>query len=322
MTRLHTTYCAGIVAIGCLLLVAGVAAAGGTQGYYLGDTVPLSGYSYGSQTVYLFLTGPNLPANGVTLDNINARADEGHFTQVSVDSNDHWTYKWGTNAVGGKLDAGTYTVWVANGPNDRSHLSEADYSTISVSLGIPSIAILTPSVPGTIVFNATPVEASVVINGAYKGSTPLVLEGVEPGTYTVTLSHFGYRKFSTPVKVESGKLTEVSATLVPETGTIAVNTSPEGAIIHIDGGAVGIAPVTLTNIAVGNHTLLIEKEGYTPIEKPLRVIVDQITAMDVALVQVPAYPTLPSGNPGVFPVILLACGAGFSLILFNRSRFR
>ena len=316
MTSLPTTGCIGIVAIGCLLLVAG------TQGYYLGDTVPLSGNSYGSQTVYLFLTGPNLPANGVALNNVNARADEGHFTQVSVDSNDHWTYKWGTNAMGGSLDAGTYTVWVVNGPNDRSHLSTADYSTISVTLGTPSIAVLTPSVPGTIVFNSTPVDASVVINGVYKGSTPLVVDGVDPGSYTVTLSHFGYRKFTTPVKVESGKMTEVTATLVPETGTIAVNTSPAGARVLIDGGAVGIAPVTLTNIAVGNHTLTVEREGYTSIEQPVRVIVDQITATDVALVPASAFPTVPLRAAGLGVATVLGCSAAFLLIVVYHTRSR
>ena len=49
---------------------------------YIGDTVRLSGYCYTSPTVYLFLTGPNLPANGVALDNINSRADQGGFTEV------------------------------------------------------------------------------------------------------------------------------------------------------------------------------------------------------------------------------------------------
>jgi hypothetical protein len=70
--------------------------------------IPLSGYSYDSSAVYLFLTGPNLPVNGVALNEITARADEGHFTEVSVDSNDHWEYQWGTKAIGGRLDAGTY----------------------------------------------------------------------------------------------------------------------------------------------------------------------------------------------------------------------
>lgn len=316
MNILRTTHCAGFFAIGCLLLIAGVAA------YYIGDTIPLQGYSYGSQTVYLFLTGPNLPVNGVALDNINARADQGHFTAVDVDSNDHWSYKWGTNSIGGRLDAGTYTIWVSNSPNDRSRLNADDYSTISVELGVPSITFLTPAVPGTLILNATPVEASVVINGAYRGSTPLTLEGIEPGTYTVTFSHFGYRKFSTPVKVEPGKMTEVTATLVPETGSIAVNTSPAGARVLLDGVAVGIAPVTLTNIAVGNHTLSLENEGFNPVELPVQVITDQITVTAVTLVPVSAHPTLPAGERGIIPVLLVACGAVGAFVIFNRYRSR
>jgi len=316
MNILRITHCAGFFAIGCLLLIAGVAA------YYIGDTIPLQGYSYGSQTVYLFLTGPNLPVNGVALDNINARADQGHFTTVDVDSNDHWSYKWGTNSIGGRLDAGTYTIWVSNSPNDRSRLNADDYSTISVTLGAPSITFLTPAVPGTLILNATPVEASVVINGAYKGITPLTLEGIEPGTYTLTFSHFGYRKFSTPVKVESGKLTEVTATLAHETGSIAVNTSPAGARLVLDSVDAGLSPITLTDLTVGNHTLVIKKEGFAPIVQPVRVIADQIMATDVVLAPISSSPTLPAGERGIIPVILIACGAVGALVIFNRSRSR
>jgi hypothetical protein len=331
MNPLRTTRSAGIVGIGCLLLVACIAVSGSAQAYYLGDTVLLSGYSYGSQTVYLFLTGPNLPPNGVALDNINARADEGHFTVVDVDSNNQWSYKWGTNAVGGKLDAGTYTVWVANGPNDRSHLSQADYSTISVPLGSPSISVLpgvsstgvqTPVVPGTMTLNATPVTASVVVNGAYKGSTPLVISNLDPGTYSVMFSHFGYRKFTTPVKVVSGMTSEVTATLVVETGSLTVNTSPAGANLTLDGDTVGVSPVTLTNIVVGNHTLAVEKEGYTRAVVPVRVIVDQTTMTDIALTKAPVYPTLPVGMPPVFSAVLTACGACVARVLSSRSRSR
>ena len=94
--------------------------------------------------MYLFLTGPNLPVNGVALNDITARADEGHFTEVSVDSNDQWEYRWGTNAMGGRLDAGTYTVWVVNRPLDRSHLAEADYNTISIRSGTPVLRSFLP----------------------------------------------------------------------------------------------------------------------------------------------------------------------------------
>ena len=46
--------CAILIA---LLLLPGIAAAADYR-FALGDTVPLSGYSYGSDRAYLFLTGP------------------------------------------------------------------------------------------------------------------------------------------------------------------------------------------------------------------------------------------------------------------------
>jgi hypothetical protein len=43
----------------------------------LGNVVTISGYSSASPYVYLFLTGPNLPVNGVALHDITQRADQG-----------------------------------------------------------------------------------------------------------------------------------------------------------------------------------------------------------------------------------------------------
>ena len=108
-----------------VFVLTGAAAANGSIQTYLGDTVPLSGYSYTSSTVYLFLAGPNLPADGVALDNIYRRADQGGFTEVSVDSNNHWKYDWDTGSIGGRLNTGTYTVWAVDGPNDLSNLTQA-----------------------------------------------------------------------------------------------------------------------------------------------------------------------------------------------------
>ena len=76
MKTLPTARLAGIILIGCLLLAGGAVSAAGIQ-VYMGDIVTLQGYSTGSPTVYLFLTGPNLPVNGVALDNINARQMRG-----------------------------------------------------------------------------------------------------------------------------------------------------------------------------------------------------------------------------------------------------
>jgi hypothetical protein len=288
MKTLPAARLAGIILFGCLLLAGGAATAAGIQ-VYTGDIVTLQGYSYGSPTVYLFLTGPNLPVNGVALDNINARADEGHFTEVDVDSNDHWTYHWATNTLGGRLDAGAYTVWVVNSPTDRSRLSGADYSTISVGLDTPGITIAPqpiPLAPGIMVLSSSPNETSVVVNNAYKGKTPLTLGGLTPGIYNVTFSRFGYYPFSTLVKVEPGTVSDVVASLEHQTGGLAINTSPAGARVMIDGVDAGITPFIITSLTAGNHTLNVSAAGYTSQVQSVHVSVNQTRTINLELVPV------------------------------------
>jgi hypothetical protein len=317
MKILYAVRLAGIILIGCLLLAGGATASGIIQAYS-GETIPLQGYSYGSSTVWLFLTGPNLPANGVALDDINARADQGHFTKVNVDSNDHWTYKWNTNSIGGRLDTGTYTIWVVSGPNDRSRLSGVDYSTIPVTLGSPGIALTTPMTPGTLVLSSSPNETSVVVNNEYKGKTPLTLSGLGPGTYNVTFSRFGYIKFFTPVTVGPGSVLEVTASLEPETGGLAISTSPAGARVTVDGADAGISPVTITSLPAGPHTLNVSSAGYTSQEQMVNVIADQTRA--VSLVLTPLPPVSGKQAAGLVPATLLAGVIAVLLAAVYRSR--
>ena len=307
------------VLIVLLALFSGAIAAGQTQ-TYLGNVVTLSGYSYAGDTVYLFLTGPNLPPNGVALDNINRLADQGGATRVDVDADGYWIYKWYTGAVGGKLDAGTYTVWVADGPADRSHLSTVDYRTISVSLSVPSLTAGTSGGSGQISelpqagsmdFNAIPDGTSVVVNNVYKGMTPLTVSDLNPGTYNITLSHFGYAALSMPVTVQAGSVSEVNATLVLLTGSLFVNTTPDGAQLTLDGSAAGISPATLPNIPQGNHLLNVTKEGFVTQSIPVQITTDQTTIVNVVL--------LPSGN-GVAGFLPLTAAAGVLVaVLFARK---
>ncbi|HZK30629.1 MAG TPA: PEGA domain-containing protein [Methanoregula sp.] len=288
MQKIVRTTTSGLVMlIAVLALFSGAVAAGQTQAS-MGNVVTLSGYSYAGDTVYLFLTGPNLPQNGVALDNINRPADNGGATRVDVDADGHWVYKWNTGASGGKLDAGSYTVWVADGPADLSHLSTVTYRTISVSLSVPSLtaAISGGSGPlpaGSMNFNAIPDGTSVVINNLYKGMTPLNVSGLNPGTYNVTLSHFGYAKLSMPVTVQAGSVSDVNATLVALTGSVFVNTTPAGARLTLDGLTAGISPATLPNITQGNHLLNVSIEGFVTRSIPVQITADQTTTVDVVL---------------------------------------
>lgn len=129
------------MALSCVLLclipgflIASVAGADASYDGYLGDTIILHAYSYDSNRVYLFMTGPGLPENGVTLTDVTQRADQGQFTMVDVDSSQQWSMTWKTSRIESQIDPGTYTVYVVNAPVDKSHLAGHSYQTLSVYL--------------------------------------------------------------------------------------------------------------------------------------------------------------------------------------------
>jgi hypothetical protein len=302
----RTTARGAVVLIVMLALFSGAIAAGATQ-TYLGDIVKLSGYSYAGDTVYLFLTGPNLPVNGVALDNINRLADRGGATPVDVDADGHWSYDWNTGAGGGTLDAGAYTVWVADRKTDRSHLSTADYNTIAVGLSVPSLTAGTsdgtsePSQPGSIEISAVPDGTSVVVNNAYKGMTPLTVSNLSPGTYTITLSHFRYATLSVPIIVRAGSVSEVNATLAALTGSLFVNTTPAGARLTLDDITTGMSPAMLPDIIQGSHLLNVSKEGFVTQSIPVRISTNQTTTADIVLL-----PSAGNAMPGFLPFTIAA----------------
>jgi hypothetical protein len=139
----------------------------------------------------------------------------------------------------------------------------------------------------------------VLINDIYHGSTPLIIERIEPGTYGVTFSRFGYAKLSTSVRVESGKTTEVRGALIPLTGSLDIITSPTGARILLDMIHLGVTPVSLPNLTVGNYTLMVVKEGCIPVEQRVTVVEDRTTQITISrvLVSPPIVDTLRAAGP-------------------------
>jgi hypothetical protein len=128
-------YASGIVICLLCLFALPVTAADIDMEGYLGETITLHGYSYVGDSVYLFLTGPGLPENGVTLTNTDLHADKGQFTVVPLDDNQEWTYIWKTSRISNEIDPGTYVVYVTNEPVDKAHLGgTSSYKTLKIFL--------------------------------------------------------------------------------------------------------------------------------------------------------------------------------------------
>ncbi|PKL64491.1 MAG: hypothetical protein CVV32_09245 [Methanomicrobiales archaeon HGW-Methanomicrobiales-3] len=101
----------------------------------LGETINLHGISYVGDRVYLFLTGPGLPDNGVMLTDTSQRADQGHLTIVDLNSDQTWSMKWDTSRIQNQIDPGTYFVYVSNEEADKSTLGgTSTYKVLEVYL--------------------------------------------------------------------------------------------------------------------------------------------------------------------------------------------
>jgi hypothetical protein len=133
-----------------------------------------------------------------------------------------------------------------------------------------------------------PDGAVVTVNGENRGKTPLRIGSLPSGTYTVAFSLPGYRTSSAQVTVQGGAVSEVRATLGPETGSFYVNSTPSGARVLLDGAAAGYTPLILENITAGSHTLTLEKDGYAAATRQVTPASGLRVPVDVSLVPLPA----------------------------------
>lgn len=116
--------------------------------------------------------------------------------------------------------------------------------------------------PGEILVTSNPSGGEVRVNGGPKGRTPMVVDALAAGPYLVEIVLDGYQTFSQSINVESGKRTVVDGSLVAlqgNAGEVKILTNVQGASILFDGDAVGVAPVTLTDVRPGTH--LVEARG-------------------------------------------------------------
>jgi len=95
------------------------------------------------------------------------------------------------------------------------------------------------------------------------------------------------------------------------TGSLLIITTPPGAAIIIDGTRQGVSPATIPNLAPGDHTLLVQKNGYNDTTATVTVIAGQTKAYSTLLVPAttatgtPSRP-LPTKTPGFTSALALS----------------
>ncbi len=164
---------------------------------------------------------------------------------------------------------------------------------IKVTLGesTTNYAIInTISAPtGSIRVTSDPNQAEIYIDDIFSGGTDDTVSDLLAGNHTVEVRKNGYATAANnSVEVTSAATTLVSFTLIGDTGTIAVTSSPAEAAVYLDNRYQGTTAevsglLTLPSVFVGNHTVTVQKDGYAPFTATVTVTKDQTTSVTAEL---------------------------------------
>jgi PEGA domain len=220
--------------------------------------------------------------------------------------------------------------------------------------GIPAAmaATETPTPPPlgcTIIVESYPVGAAVTLNGDYRGVTPIEFDNLTAGEYDVTVGLAGYDTETIPSMMFDGHTREIMVQLqnssVPTQtptpgplsryGSIAIDSTPGGASVTLDGIAAGQTPMTraaliLNSVPVGNHTVQVELAGYPPFTSTFTVIKGQVSRInaELSVSSQPVTATIPNSvaqaaptqKSGVPPAIIIGAVGFIGIVAaFRRS---
>ena len=137
--------------------------------------------------------------------------------------------------------------------------------TLSVPLGVRSIWSRLAAGPaiGTLKVDSRPPGAEVFVDGRARGRTPLLVR-LAPGAHRLEVGSRSNPQVI-PVSIAGGAQVQqyVEFPEVPERGDLRVVSEPPGARVFVDGTPRGSAPMTVTGLTPGEHSVALEGDAGT-----------------------------------------------------------
>jgi hypothetical protein len=130
----------------------------------------------------------------------------------------------------------------------------------------------------------TPAGATVLWGGIALGSSPIENAAIPCGTATVTLHHDRYSEVTRKITSERGQSTVLAERLSRPPATLLVTSSPDNALIKLNGRPVGRAPRKISTMRFEHVRIEASLPGYQPWKKTL-FLKEAEPTVDVALVR-------------------------------------
>ncbi|HKC12020.1 MAG TPA: TonB family protein, partial [Vicinamibacteria bacterium] len=120
-------------------------------------------------------------------------------------------------------------------------------------------------VPRRLRIETTPPGATVWLDGAIVGRSPLELTNVRPGPRQLRILEEGYAPAEVGLELAEGTTAPpLRFVMSPMAAPLSVRSVPEGAAVRVDGRAIGAAPIDAMLLGPGLHDLRVERPGFRP----------------------------------------------------------
>lgn len=125
---------------------------------------------------------------------------------------------------------------------------------------------------GGLSIESDPPGATVFVNNAEQGTTPLELDRLSAGqTQSVTLRMAGYEEVTRTFNFTPGQKESLQIKLIPLPGTLSVYTLPAGARVYVDDEYQGDKDGVKLKLPAGSHRVRVELPGYKPMARTVEV---------------------------------------------------
>ena len=141
---------------------------------------------------------------------------------------------------------------------------------------------------GTLSVSSNPAGAQLLVDGKLAGVTPATLT-LPQGDHTLTLRASGAEPRTMNVSVSAGtqasqyiELPKAEVRAETTSGRLQVRTDPPGALVSVDSIPRGASPVTIGNLAPGDHTVVVSANG-SSVQQSVTVDAGMTSALVVPL---------------------------------------
>jgi len=150
-------------------------------------------------------------------------------------------------------------------------------------------AVLVANAFGALQVNSTPDGAAIELDGTATGKvTNHLFDSLAIGSHTLKLTLAEYKDWDTTVTIIKDSTLTVNAVLVLKTGSIQVNSEPDGAEIWLDGvDKETVTDALLEEVPIGERIVKLVLEGYKDWDTTVTVNEDETTTIDAVLEEAP-----------------------------------